>query len=92
MLRNIVVTTTTIAAIAIVAAAIPLLVTPAFAQFDTNNSASQSASISQNADSNNAVIGGGTVVSNQPQSASICQQIAQSGAFGSSSNSNTGCS
>jgi hypothetical protein len=86
MIRNIVVTTATIVALAIVASAIPVFLTPAFADFDTTNSASQSASATLNANINSS--GGASTIS---QNLSICQQIAQSGAFGSSSNSITGC-
>ena len=92
MTRNIVVTMTIMAVLAIVAAAvvaIPAFVTPTFALFDTNNIASQSASTSLNAGITNTNTGGSSTNSIS-QSSSICQQIAQSGAFGSSTN--TGCS
>jgi hypothetical protein len=84
MTRNIVVTTATIAAIAIVAAAaVPFFVTPAFAQFNTSNSASQSATQTGTATGGAGVFGNGGSASVDQ---GVCQQIAQSGAFGSSSN------
>jgi hypothetical protein len=85
-----------VAAILVAAAAIGFLTTQsAAAQFDTSNSASQSATETGDATGGAGAAGGigvfGSANGGAGGSASvdqgICQQIGQSGAFGSSSNS-----
>ena len=84
-----------VAAILVAAAAIGFLTTQsAAAQFDTSNGASQSSTETGTATGGNGgpggIFGSGGPGGSASVDQGVCQQIAQSGAFGSSSNTITG--
>ncbi len=92
MTRNIALTTSVMAALALVTAGAAI---PAFAQFDTTNTASQTSTQTGTATGGAGGAGGLSVLGGNANGGrggdasvdqGVCQQIAQSGAFGSSTN------